>query len=333
MSEDYNGDHTVQDGVRNMFSGSIPERKKEIDDFWSYFDMNFQIHEDDHPDGKYIFDAGMYKFIRFNHRVLRIFWIGSFSAMAGYIAINESLSKKLDEFNKKRDTILEKYSHMGVMDFPDQLALNTLLNNFTCEISNHDTVDFSFFNELIRCFENSTIDNLSDEKPLPAGVPEPGVLPDKEKNPIGRATAEVAIIAAAWAFLHEVRHILHQQQGTSYDPYDFTEEEAHAEELSCDEFATKFILDNIDDYCDQSGYDLDLVRKKRKLAIYIALFNLALLTKDNWGSSKTHPSLKERMDNIQLHMKYPNDQDLETIVTSMFTALRNIWPEVPTIEF
>lgn len=101
MSQEYNGDDTVQDGIRNMLSGSIPERKKEIDEFWSHFDMNFQIHGDNHSDGKYIFDAGIYKFIRFNHRVLRIFWIGSFSAMSGYIAINESLSKKIDDFNKK----------------------------------------------------------------------------------------------------------------------------------------------------------------------------------------------------------------------------------------
>lgn len=219
------------------------------------------------------------------------------------------------------------------MDFSDQLALNTLLNNLTREISDHSTANFTFFNELIRCFENSTIDILSDDKSFPAGIPEPGVLPDKEKDPIGRATAEVAIIAAAWAFLHEVRHIRHQQEETSYNPYDFTEEEAHAEELSCDEFATKFILDNINDYCEQSGYDVGLVRKKRQLGIYIALFNLALLTKDKWGSSKTHPSLKERMDKVQVHLKYPEDLDLETIVTSMFTALRNIWPEVPCIEF
>lgn len=208
-----------------------------------------------------------------------------------------------------------------------------MLNNFARETSDHSTADFSSFNELIRCFENSTIDTLSDEKPLPEGVSEPGVLPDKDKDPIGRATAEVAIIAAAWAFLHEVRHIRHQQEGTSYDPNDFTEEEAHAEELSCDEFATKFILDKIDEYSVQSGYDADLVRKKRKLAIYFALFNLALLTKDKWGSSKTHPSLKQRMEKVQVHLKYPKDQDLETIVTSMFIALSNIWPEVPCIEF
>ncbi|XOY31283.1 phage exclusion protein Lit family protein [Proteus cibi] len=333
MSQKYNSDNNVQDAIRNMFSGSIPERKKEIDDFWSKYSMNFQIHSDNHTDGKYIFDAGMFKFIRFNHRVLRIFWIGSFAAMAGYIAINESLSKKLDEFNKKKDALLGKYYNAEVLSFPDKLALNTLQNKLAREISDHSTTNFILFDELIQCFEHSTEDILSDERPLPKGIPEPGALPNRENDTINRATAEVAIIAAAWAFLHEVRHILHQQEGTSYNPNDFTEEEAHAEELSCDEFATKFIIDNIDEYCKQSGYDPNLVRKKRQIAIYIALFSLALLTKDNWESSKTHPSLKERMDRVQAILKNPIDPDVETIVASMFTALRNTWPKVPCIEF
>lgn len=333
MQQEYNSDETVQNGIRNMFSGSIPERENEINDFWSHYNMNFQIHQDNHKDGKYIFDAGMFKFIRFNHRVLRVFWIGSFAAMNGYIEINESLSKKLDEFYKKRDEILGKYYCAEVLNFPDKLALYTLQNNLAREIIDHSTTDFTLFNELIQCFEHTTKDIVSDESPLPASIPEPGTLPDQKEDPIGRATAEVAIIAAAWAFLHEVRHIRHQQEGTSYDPYDFTEEEAHAEELSCDEFATKFIIDNIGEYCKQSGYDENLVRKKRQIAIYVALFNLALLTKDNWESSKTHPSLKKRMDSVQDILSNQVDQDVETIVTSMFTALRNIWPKVPCVEF
>lgn len=43
MSQEYNGDDTVQDAIRNMFSGSIPERKKEIGHFWSTFCLFFAV--------------------------------------------------------------------------------------------------------------------------------------------------------------------------------------------------------------------------------------------------------------------------------------------------
>lgn len=333
MSEAYCGNDSVQDAIHKMFSGSIPERENEINELWSNFQINFQIHADKNSEGKYIFDAGLFRFIRFNHRVLRVFWIGAFSAISGYTAIIEDKNNKVEEFIKSRDEIFNNYSSELISLQSMQLSLEVMVNNFISNTEDIATADFSNFYNLIDCFENSAKDDFSDEKPFPAGVPEPGVFPDVGTDPINRGTAEIAVISTAWAFLHEVRHIIHQQDGTSYCPHNFTQKQAHTEELSCDEFATKFIIDKMNDYCNKSGDDALLVSRKRKLAIYCALFSLALLTKDNWDASDTHPSLKERMDKVNDLLKHPKDEALEAIVTCMFAALKNIWPLVPCIEF
>lgn len=333
MFEENNEYETVQDSVRKMFSASIPERQSELNEFWSKFNMSFQNHSDNHNDGKFIFDAGMYKFIRFNHRVLRIFWIGTFAAMAGYVAINTDQNEKVTNFTFKRDTVLGLFENKELSSDLTNSKLNVLVSEFLEELADLSSVEFANFENLILAFENTSRDEMPDEKPLPAGIPTPGVMPDRQTDPVKRATAEMAIIAAAWAFLHEVRHIIHQQQGTSYNPYEFTQDEAHKEEFSCDEFATKFILEHMDNYCNESGYDYVLVSRKRRLSIYCALFNMTLLSKNSWGSTESHPRLQDRINKVKELMKEPKDEILDYIVEAMFDSLAKIWPSVPIIKF
>src|SRR5437588_9326728 len=80
--------------------------------------------------------------------------------------------------------------------------------------------------------------------PLPVGVPEPGVLPDVAISAEARAAAELAIFAVGWVFLHEIRHLKHQQEGTAVPP-DGEPAKQQAQEASCDEFATRFILSDV----------------------------------------------------------------------------------------
>lgn len=333
MFEEHNEDKTVQDSVRKMFLASIPERQNELDEFWSKFNMTFQNHSDNHTDGKFIFDAGMYRFIRFNHRVLRTFWIGTFAAMAGYEAINTEQNKKIEDFIDKRDSILDLFDSKKISLVSTESELHVLLEELQEELADFSSADFVNFEQLICAFENTAKDEVPDEKPLPIGIPEPGTMPDSKIEPVKRATAELAIIAAAWAFLHEVRHIIHQQEGTSYDMNEFTQEQAHNEEFSCDEFATKFILDHIDNYCEESMYDRVLVSRKRRLSIYCALFSVTMLGKNNWVFSKSHPSLQDRINKVKALMKEPDDEVLEYIVETMFKSIARIWPTVPTVKF
>ncbi len=287
MTGEVRQDEMVQQAIRNLFVGSVPERDDELSSLWGHLDLVFRFLPDDHEDGRLIMDAGSYRYIRFNHRVVRSFWIGAFAAWEGSRAVAES------------------------KDFP--------------------AVDLTRFQELVAAFETAIQNDQSDETPLPAGVPEPGTLPDKDRDPQGRAASELSIIAVAWALLHEVRHIRHQREGTSASVHGDTREARQHEEFSCDEFATRFILEHVQRYSDESGYDPVLVRRKREMSIYFALFALTLLAKDSWAASDTHPSVQDRIDAVCGLMGNDRDELAEAIAHTAFATLRTLWPSAPMI--
>ena len=277
----------VENAIRDLFLGSVPERAKELSSFWSELDLVFLLLSDDHQDGRLIMDAGSYRYIRFNHRVLRSFWIASFAAWEGFRAAAES-----SEFHN---------------------------------------VDLTRLQELVAAFKSVVQNDLSDEVPLPVGIPEPGTLPDENVDPQARAASELAIIAVAWALLHEVRHIRHQHEGTSASELGNTQEARHCEEFSCDEFATRFILEHVERYSNESGDDLVLVRRKREMAIYFALFAMTLLSEDCWATSETHPSVQARIDSVCNVIGDDRDEMAHANAYAAFLTLRELWPAAPMI--
>jgi hypothetical protein len=239
---------------------------------------------DIHEGERFILDAGCYRDVRFNHRVVRAFWLAAYIAWEGYRAIAESPL---------------------------------------------DAIDLGRFGALLAAFDAVLSSDRSYEEPLPPGVAEPGFFPDKENDPEGRAIAELATIAVGWALLHEVRHIRHQQECTSADPYDEDPTERRAEELSCDAYAVEFLLQQVDRYAAAENVDPAEVARKRQLGIYFALFALTLVAKDNWGASQTHPAVQSRIDAARLAMAAQRSEIADAIAYSAFAALRKFWPSAP----
>lgn len=83
-------DAQVQAAAQFLFLGSAPERKEDLEDMWRELEPLFQLTEDNHPDGKIIMDAGAYRYVRFNHRTLRAFWIAAYAAWEAYRVVAES---------------------------------------------------------------------------------------------------------------------------------------------------------------------------------------------------------------------------------------------------
>jgi hypothetical protein len=124
--------------------------------------------------------------------------------------------------------------------------------------------------EMIRTFDEILGADDSSVVPFPPWVPLPGVLPSIDDGPEVRVAAEFAMFAAGWGFLHELRHIKHQQEGTGAT---VDAAEKRSEELSCDEFATAFLLEKTHLYKGKEGVDTELVKEKRRIGIYFALFS------------------------------------------------------------
>ncbi len=278
-------DSSVQTAVRGLFIGSAPERESELVEMWKELDLKFQLTPDIHQGDRVIMDAGAYRYIRFNHRVLRAFWIAGYVAWEGYRTIAES---------------------------PSLQAL-----------------DLIRFRGLVSAYESCLASTEADLEALPAGIAEPGQYPDASIDPQGRASSELATIAMAWALLHELRHIRHQREGTGADPYNDDEKAKHDEELSCDAFATTFLLEQIDMYALSTNQSPDLVRQKRQLGIYFGLFAVTLLAKDKWGDSKTHPAVQGRINAVKGLMADHKSDIAAAIAHSVFAVLGVVWPGAP----
>lgn len=164
--------------------------------------------------------------------------------------------------------------------------------------------------------------------PMPEGVPEPGHFPDATA-PEKRLPAELACFAIGWALLHEIRHLQHQHEGTRATLHD-PPQEHHKEELSCDAFATTFLLGQIDDYAASEGFDAQAVAVKRELGVYVALFAMTLLGPAVWKRSESHPSMQTRIDSVTRTMGSTGKSASDAIARGAFAALQLKYPNAPT---
>jgi hypothetical protein len=181
--------------------------------------------------------------------------------------------------------------------------------------------------ELVRHIQDS---ETPTAVPLPEGIPQPGFFPDAVLFPEERATCELAVFVSGWAMLHEIRHIKHQQEGTSST--DSTDpREKRCEELSCDAFATEFILDRTEEYARQFTADKVLVDRKRRLGVHFALFALTVLSRDHWNETASHPSMQDRINATFTRMYDNGVDDAYFISGCAFQSLKLVWPDVPSV--
>jgi hypothetical protein len=191
-----------------------------------------------------------------------------------------------------------------------------------------EPLDLKRLGELIDAFERVLESNVPELEALPSDVPEPGHYDD---NPQLRAPGELATLGVSWALLHEVRHLKHQQDGDTADPNEEDPTQRRNEELSCDSFATQFLLDQLDVYAQRERVSPSLVRRKRELGIYFALFAMTLMARDNWGASKSHPSIQSRIDAVRVLMGSQRDEVAEAIASMAFATLHELMPGSPGI--
>ncbi|MCD2176094.1 phage exclusion protein Lit family protein [Rhizobium sp. C4] len=127
-----------------------------------------------------------------------------------------------------------------------------------------------------------------DEVPLPAGVPIPasGV---RSGGVAEQAGFDLACMAAAYTFLHEVRHVLlAKADGETLAPVE--------EEIECDRFARDMMLGRVDEYARDHQTDPAAVAAKRSLGILFAKLSIVAITPPSQRlGSETHPPVRDRI--------------------------------------
>jgi hypothetical protein len=120
----------------------------------------------------------------------------------------------------------------------------------------------------------------------PADVPEP--TPENIfSNRHDEAAFNFACIIGAYIFLHEIRHARVSKEGDRpSDP--------RAEELECDGFARRFLLEKADVYAHDCRKPVEDVRAKRALAIAVAK-TVIMEVQDHWETTAAHLAVGVRV--------------------------------------
>ncbi len=247
----------LQDVVWDALEAVCPERVDELRAYRSSYAPVFHILEDTIPEGNIVFEGGLYKFVRFNHRTMRLFWLSSYLLWEGYEA-------------------LARYGRTG-------------------------ETDVLRFREIQACFEATRTASDVDDVKWPDDIPKPGDLVEHIEGRADRVAGELAIFSVCWAFLHELQHLIHQQEGTSAAAEDL--DACRLEELSCDRFATGLLLERLPEYAKAAGQPLDALTMKRQTAVHGSLFAIALIARAEWGQSDSHPALQTRIESAVAEME------------------------------
>lgn len=283
MFQDWRNDIELQQAIRALFLGIAPERSNELDTLWNNLQLEFRLFSDG---DQVMMEGGAFRYVHFNHRILRIVWVSAFAAWEGYVCLHTAQTKGTPQNSDRLKELLQVALDVRDAKDPESISL--------------------------------------------AGLPEPGHLPDKNTDPQLRAAAELAMFAVGWALLHEVQHLTYQQEGTSAGP-DAIPELARKEELSCDEFATQFLIRDVVHYGAESGFDPETVQMKRSVGIYFAIFSLVVLSHPNWEETGSHPSIQHRLDAVRNKLNDSDTNKAFCIAMLAFSALQNLWPSAPNL--
>src|SRR5262245_9730611 len=120
--QDYRDDSDVQTAIRALFLGAAPEREAELSNLWQSLSPIFRLTGDVHEGERFIMDAVAYRYVRFNHRAVRAFWLASYAAWEGYRAVGESPTLESVDIAKFKN-LLVGFEKMISSDKSDEVPL------------------------------------------------------------------------------------------------------------------------------------------------------------------------------------------------------------------
>lgn len=272
------------DELEKMLEGVVPERAKEVFELIEKHSAQFRRINDKTG---FNLDAGAYGAVQFTQRSLRQIWLFGFAGLcslhcyAGLIVLAKSMNLELN---------IE-----DVDSLPDQQVENDR------------------FSEVIKSIEKLNNAQSENDFVWPIEIPNP-----EDGKPEGieqSAVYDLIIMASAYVFLHELKHVIFVSEGN-------TPLNAHEEEIECDKFASDMMLSKVKEYSKVSGYQEDLVCMKRSVGIALGSAFLAVATPNhNLGGTSSHPPVSKRWSAIIGGMKLDEQNYFWLYFSSLAIAL------------
>ena len=143
----------------------------------------------------------------------------------------------------------------------------------------------------------------------------PKVQSDKTGLDIQQQAAfDLTMIATAYILLHEVRHVMFNCEKVRPS--------AVAEELECDAFARKFILDNAIEYSVASGQKIEEVFAKRAAGIALGSYVVFGFTEEHAREgSAYYPPIADRLGTLFSYVDLPADHWFWNFAASLLVSI------------
>lgn len=243
--------------LEKLFEGVVPERIDEVLSLIGTHSAQFRRVGDK---SGFNLNAGAFGAIQFTQRSLNQIWLFGFSGLfslhcySGIIFLAKCHGLKFD---------LDEIDSLPDQKFEDER-----------------------FSNLIKVIENLKDADSEHDFTWPYGIPNPEY--GKPKNIEQAAVFDLVLMATAYVFLHELKHVIFESEGNApEDPLD--------EEMQCDAFASEMILSQVGKYSSSSGYPEDKVHMKRAIGIALGNAFLAVATPISCLSgTKSHPPVHKR---------------------------------------
>jgi hypothetical protein len=250
--------------VRRTIEVVAPERAAEIADIWDRYTPEVRVL--DEVSG-FALEGGPYQKIYVSPKDGRLLWLAAFvswravEGFAGYV--------------------FEQLATKGNLDLSSPDLRSNELRAF-----------FEYVTLLAKITSLVDAASLADID-WPSEVPEPREGLTGDSLPASeRACFELAHFSSAFAFLHELRHVMYAVDGDG--PVS-----THQEELACDAFAIELILGKIPAAGNEAGDSTEAIRRKRAMALALGIsLPILIAPSKHWGQSHTHPSVGERFEQL-----------------------------------
>ena len=243
--------------IQKLFEGVVPERLDEVLDLIKAHSAQFR-RIGDKPG--FNLDAGAFGAIQFTQRSLEQLWLFGFSG------------------------IFALHCYSGIAVLAKCYGLNFNLDEIDSLPDQKEADDQ--FSKLIDTVEHLKNAESEYDFTWPHGIPKPE--DGKPRNIEQAAIFDLVLMATAYVFLHELKHVIFEAEGNA--PEDPTEEE-----MQCDAFASDMMLGQIKKYSESSGYPENKVRMKRSIGIALGSTFLAVATPTvNLSGTKSHPPVHKR---------------------------------------
>lgn len=286
-----------EEEIKLLLGGVIPEREAEMKEYLNKYTPYFS-RCDDRPG--FLVEAGAFGILKFTQRTMHQMWILGFVANQALHSYSRILA------------ILRL--HSGKLDTDE---LNEIPDQLKEENKYKELIDAVY--KLAEVNDPATFS-------WPNTVPKPENR--KPTDMEGAATFDLICMAGAYVFLHEMKHI-------AFSMCNNAPNSPHEEELECDLFAKSMMLDKLDAYSKQSGYDLTRLNSKRAMSISLAFFFMLVVTPlEYWPGTESHPSIATRIESMVDGLSMHNDDVFWIYMASLFLShLRYLNKDPLVIEF